>query len=631
LAQRYQSARNFLVRHFRSQVPRRFVSLTETLRLVTGDAQLLTRIHSLLDAWGIINHLVDPGVGPIAMVAGSSNSSYPLLAQSAYEQLQQAPVAPTALAAAKAAAAVPVAASAHAAHPNRPMDALQQLILDCSGTSAATSLSTRRSVLLGPSQAASTEPLVAEYAARRNPAQSLQCSVCASPSVESVRYVCRQRREYICCSACFLGGRYAPLLSSADFERLLSAVSDEEQQAPVQPEAAAATTAAGGEWGREEVLRLLQGVALHEQDWEAVAEHVGSRSKDECVLKFLQMPIEEPFLEQWFNTLAPEAGLPSAKDQSAVRIATASASSSTAATTATKATVPSSSASSAAAAGTGTAMASTTTTVLAHNIPFRDAPNPLLSQVSFLSTYVSPSVGAAAAQAVLSYMSVRDMDGVPVHTPFGPGRIVVAPPAIPAAAADGNMTVSPAFAHTSFTRADGIVTVALPWGRLYAHASALSVDKEAHRALERAKQRATATAAASSNKAAPEPIWQRELVPLTHHLLQAAARKAVELAEEEERKVLRYVAQITGLLMKRVELKLAHLGELDEWSATQAVAYDAGAIKNHNERNAAIAAAQAAVAAAALAASPSPSPPHPQQHQPQPSPPMPSPQRPQVF
>lgn len=50
---------------------------------------------------------------------------------------------------------------------------------------------------------------------------------------------------------------------------------------------------------------------------------------------------------------------------------------------------------------------------------------------------------------------------------------------------------------------------------------------------------------------------------LSHHCLQSAARKAVELAEEEERKVLRYVAQITGNLMKRVEyehtmLLLAH-------------------------------------------------------------------------
>lgn len=40
---------------------------------------------------------------------------------------------------------------------------------------------------------------------------------------------------------------------------------------------------------------------------------------------------------------------------------------------------------------------------------------------------------------------------------------------------------------------------------------------------------------------------------MSHHCLQAAARKSVELAEEEERKVLRYVAQITGTLMKRVE------------------------------------------------------------------------------
>jgi hypothetical protein len=36
-------------------------------------------------------------------------------------------------------------------------------------------------------------------------------------------------------------------------------------------------------------------------------------------------------------------------------------------------------------------------------------------------------------------------------------------------------------------------------------------------------------------------------------MLQAAARKATELAEEEERKVMRFVAQMTGQIIKRVE------------------------------------------------------------------------------
>jgi hypothetical protein len=47
-----------------------------------------------------------------------------------------------------------------------------------------------------------------------------------------------------------------------------------------------------GEWSREEVFRLLQAISMHEDDWESVADHVRTRTKDECCLKFVQLPIE---------------------------------------------------------------------------------------------------------------------------------------------------------------------------------------------------------------------------------------------------------------------------------------------------------------------------------------------------
>ena len=32
-------------------------------------------------------------------------------------------------------------------------------------------------------------------------------------------------------------------------------------------------------------------------DWNKVAEHVGTRTQDECILHFLRLPIEDPYLE----------------------------------------------------------------------------------------------------------------------------------------------------------------------------------------------------------------------------------------------------------------------------------------------------------------------------------------------
>ena len=36
---------------------------------------------------------------------------------------------------------------------------------------------------------------------------------------------------------------------------------------------------------------------MFKDDWNKVAEHVGTRTQDECILHFLRLPIEDPYLE----------------------------------------------------------------------------------------------------------------------------------------------------------------------------------------------------------------------------------------------------------------------------------------------------------------------------------------------
>jgi SWI/SNF related-matrix-associated actin-dependent regulator of chromatin subfamily C len=48
-------------------------------------------------------------------------------------------------------------------------------------------------------------------------------------------------------------------------------------------------------WTEQETLLLLEGLEMHDEDWNKVAEYVG-RTREECVLKFLQLPIEDEFL-----------------------------------------------------------------------------------------------------------------------------------------------------------------------------------------------------------------------------------------------------------------------------------------------------------------------------------------------
>ena len=42
---------------------------------------------------------------------------------------------------------------------------------------------------------------------------------------------------------------------------------------------------------------LLEALEMYKDDWNRVCEHVGSRTQDECILQFLRLPIEDPFLD----------------------------------------------------------------------------------------------------------------------------------------------------------------------------------------------------------------------------------------------------------------------------------------------------------------------------------------------
>nr|NVI75724.1 moira [Cucujiformia] len=108
------------------------------------------------------------------------------------------------------------------------------------------------------------------------------------------------------------------------------------------------------DWTEQETLLLLEGLEMFKDDWNKVCEHVGSRTQDECILHFLRLPIEDPYLED------PEAG---------------------------------------GALGP-----------LAYQpIPFSKAGNPIMSTVAFLASVVDPRVAAAAAKSAMNeFASIKE-------------------------------------------------------------------------------------------------------------------------------------------------------------------------------------------------------------------------------
>lgn len=108
------------------------------------------------------------------------------------------------------------------------------------------------------------------------------------------------------------------------------------------------------DWTEQETLLLLEGLEMYKDDWNKVCEHVGTRTQDECILNFLRLPIEDPYLEdhEAGGALGPLAYQP---------------------------------------------------------IPFSKSGNPIMSTVAFLASIVDPRVAAAAAKSAMEeFANIKD-------------------------------------------------------------------------------------------------------------------------------------------------------------------------------------------------------------------------------
>ncbi|CAJ0582638.1 unnamed protein product, partial [Mesorhabditis spiculigera] len=115
----------------------------------------------------------------------------------------------------------------------------------------------------------------------------------------------------------------------------------------------------GREWTEQESLLLLEGLEMFKDDWNKVADHVGTRDQHECIMHFLKMPIQDPYLKEEGDSngsvLGPLAFQP---------------------------------------------------------VPFSQSGNPVMSTVAFLASVVDPRVASAATKAALTEIG-RMKDEVP--------------------------------------------------------------------------------------------------------------------------------------------------------------------------------------------------------------------------
>lgn len=136
------------------------------------------------------------------------------------------------------------------------------------------------------------------------------------------------------CPSCFVDGRFPGNQLATNYQRM---------ENPTY----STTLDRDAPWTDSELLRLLEGLERFDDDWNEIADHVGTRTREECVLQFLQLDIEDKYLESE-NSLAAPVGVSMLGSQGG-------------------------------------------------QLPFSQADNPVMSVVAFLASLADPASAAAAA------------------------------------------------------------------------------------------------------------------------------------------------------------------------------------------------------------------------------------------
>ncbi|KAK3119437.1 hypothetical protein QOZ80_9AG0670540 [Eleusine coracana subsp. coracana] len=202
------------------------------------------------------------------------------------------------------------------------------------------------------------------------------CSYCLQP-LTSLHYQSQKEADVALCSDCFHDARYITGHSSLDFQRV-----DGEKDG-----------SDSDKWTDEETLLLLEGIEKHNDNWDNIAGHVGTKSKAQCIYHFIRLPMEDGLLE---NVEVPNASKPFRAHSNGYPHSDSNGS--------TSGSLPQS-------------------IQQGNQLPFINSSNPVMSLVAFLSSAIGPRVAASCAHAALSFLTRDDDSRVGLEGLHADGRL----------------------------------------------------------------------------------------------------------------------------------------------------------------------------------------------------------------
>ncbi|CAK7271223.1 SWI/SNF and RSC complex subunit Ssr2 [Sporothrix epigloea] len=305
----YKDYRDFMINTYRLN-PIEYLTVTACRRNLAGDVCAIMRVHAFLEQWGLINYQVDyeqrpshigpPFTGHFKIIADTPRGLQPWQPAADPLIVQGKKHGDTDMRAAagtlpKSELNLEVGRNIYEANARGAKVAGAAAAGVASKTEAGTNGEATGAHAATTNGTQNGTPGTAELA--KKPSLKVNCHLCGidctriyyhNPQAEGGN----ARAQSDLCPSCYLEGRMAGNQTSAQYLRMenttYSSVID--RDAP---------------WSDAELVRLLEAIERFDDDWGQVADHVGTRTREECVLQFLQLDIEQKYLDSEVTETGP--------------------------------------------------------------------------------------------------------------------------------------------------------------------------------------------------------------------------------------------------------------------------------------------------------------------------------------
>lgn len=274
----YQNMRDFMINTYRIN-PIEYLTVTAVRRNLAGDVASIIRIHRFLEKWGLINYQIDPGTKP--SLVGPQYTGHFQITLDTPKGLT--PLVP---------AELEIVSASVDSSASKPI-ATEPKLVD------TPKVKEEENYEVIPLNMEVTSNIFEDHSAKTAVSSVLYFCNETSNDISDIRYHNLKSKGVA-------GGNLGPLEISKDvFEQGLFPLNFTSSDF-VKLE----NSFKLAEWTQQEVLLLLEGIEMYASvdsnpqslyinnngQWDRISEHVASKSREECLVKFLQLPIEDKYL-----------------------------------------------------------------------------------------------------------------------------------------------------------------------------------------------------------------------------------------------------------------------------------------------------------------------------------------------